>query len=79
MPASFVVSATSSDPPNNPQDPDIVITVPVGGPATVQLCASRNGNGTGRLYTVTATGTDQAGNTDTSTATCTVPHDQGSH
>jgi len=43
----------------------------------VQVRADRNGNGSGRVYTVTALATGVAGNTATATGTCTVPHDQG--
>lgn len=43
----------------------------------LELRAQRNGNGTGREYTVTITATDEAGNTATETAEITVPHDQG--
>jgi hypothetical protein len=58
---------------NEPTDAgDIVIT---GG--VVQVAATRAGSGTGRVYTVTATVTDKAGNKQTATGTCTVPHDQG--
>jgi hypothetical protein len=42
-----------------------------------QLRAQRNGSGTGRVYTLTYTGADEAGNTATCAATVTVPHDQG--
>jgi probable HAF family extracellular repeat protein len=41
------------------------------------LQASRAGNGSGRVYTLTYQGSDVAGNTATCTATVTVPHDQG--
>jgi hypothetical protein len=42
----------------------------------VQLQADRLGTGNGRVYTLNATATDMAGNTVTTTSTCTVPHDQ---
>jgi hypothetical protein len=54
------------------------MVVPDGwGGYAVYLRAERPGNGHGRVYTIRATATDRAGNTATSTATCTVPHDQG--
>lgn len=44
---------------------------------TVQLRAARSGAGAGRIYTLTATASDLAGNRATVVRTCTVPHDQG--
>ena len=43
----------------------------------VQVRAQRLGNGTGRVYTITTQVSDNAGNTASATATCTVPHHQG--
>jgi hypothetical protein len=43
----------------------------------VQLKADRNGNGDGRIYTITITCTDAQGNVASSTVTVTVAHDQG--
>jgi len=74
--ATFQVTGASNE-PSDPKDPDIVITGSGSQPRIVQLRADRLGGGTGRVYTLTATATDQAGNTTTSTATCVVPHDQG--
>jgi hypothetical protein len=64
-PGSFRVTGTK----NPPADGQIVIS---GGPNqfTVRLRADK-----GEIYTLTATATDRAGNTKTSTATCTVSHD----
>src|SRR4030095_4167391 len=42
-----------------------------------QLRSERSGNGTGRIYTISVTCTDQYGNSSTSTTTVTVPHDNG--
>jgi hypothetical protein len=44
---------------------------------SVQLRADRNGNGNGRVYTITFRVKDAAGNTTTLTRQVTVPHDQG--
>ena len=72
--ASFNVTGTSNE-PFDPQNPDIVISS-TGLQRTVQLRAARLGSGSGRMYTLTAVATDTSGNTATSIATCTVPHDQ---
>jgi len=74
-PASFDVTGTSNEPPD-PGEIDIVITGTGLGPRSIQLRAERLGTGTGRIYTLTATATDRAGNSATRTFTCTVPHDQ---
>jgi hypothetical protein len=73
---SFKVSVTSNE-PSDPSAPDFVITPNGTGGYVVQLRADRLGNGNDRIYTVTATGSDVAGNTGTATATCAVPHDRG--
>jgi hypothetical protein len=44
---------------------------------TVDLRAERSGKGSGRIYTITVSGTDASGNTTTSTVTVTVPKSQG--
>ncbi len=74
--AAFAVNATSSEAGADP-DPEVVITGTGLQPRTVQLRAERLGNGPGRVYTITATATDVAGNLATVTAACKVPHDQG--
>ena len=42
-----------------------------------KLRAKREGNGTGRIYTITYTVTDRAGNVTVGTVTIDVPHDKG--
>jgi hypothetical protein len=49
----------------------------VSGPLALQLKASRNGNGSGRVYTITVVCRDASGNTTSATTTVYVPHDQG--
>jgi hypothetical protein len=79
VPGSLHLSVTSNEPSSDPNDPEIVIT-PVGsGGFTVQLQADRLGSGNGRIYTFNATAMDNAGNSATVTATCTVPHDKGAN
>ena len=74
--ASFSVTGTSNEPPN-PGESDIVITGGGLQPCVIQLRAERLGTGTGRIYTLTATASDLAGNTTTVKTTVIVPHDQG--
>jgi hypothetical protein len=74
--ANLQVTAASNE-PTDPNDPDAVVTADGWGGFAVELRAARLGTGSGRVYTLTATTTDFAGNTRTMTASCTVPHDQG--
>lgn len=74
--ASFNLSAISNEPADPNDGPEIVITGAAPGPQTIALRAQRLGTGTGRIYTITATASDIAGNTITQNATCVVPHDQ---
>jgi len=68
---SFTVTAVSSEPQQG-KDPDIVITGS-GTEYVVQLRAFREAKLKGRIYTITASATDGAGNTTIATATVTVP------
>jgi phosphodiester glycosidase len=72
---SFQVNATS----NEPMDPsDVAVTEDEDGGLVVELRAERlGGNKSGRVYNLTVTAQDLAGNEATRTATCTVPHDRG--
>jgi Phosphodiester glycosidase len=64
---------------SSPSSPDDVLVTPDGaGGFVVYLRAERRGNEPKRVYTITATATDRAGNARTATSTCVVPHDQGS-
>ena len=74
-PGSFAVNATS----NEPLDPsDVAVTEDEDGGLVVELRAERSGgNKSGRIYHLTVTAEDLAGNDVTATATCTVPHDNG--
>jgi hypothetical protein len=74
--ASLDVTVSSNE-PADPGDPDAVVTPDGAGGFVVTLRAERNGNGRGRVYTITATAVDLADNVTTNTATCRVPHDQG--
>ena len=72
---SFRVNATS----NEPMDPgDVAVTTDENGGLVVELRAERSGgHKAGRIYQLTVTAQDLAGNAVTGTATCTVPHDMG--
>jgi hypothetical protein len=70
--SAVAVTATSNEPDNGTGDGDVRPDAVIMG-ATVQLRAERAGTGSGRIYTITATADDVAGNTATQTATCTVP------
>ena len=72
----LVVTGLSNE-PNNRVDPAIVISPNGSGGFAVKLMADRLGTATDRVYTLSATASDVAGNVAKATATCTVPHDQG--
>jgi Tol biopolymer transport system component len=66
-----------SNQPARPGESDIVIMSGVAGSRTIDLRADRlGGDSSGRLYTLTATASDVAGNVSTAQAECKVPHDQ---
>ena len=73
-PGSFQVRATS----NEQLDPsDVAVSVDETGGLVLELRATRSGNSeSGRVYQLTVTAQDLAGNEVTKTATCTVPHDR---
>jgi hypothetical protein len=70
---SFHVTGSSNEPSSDPNDPQIVVTPNGSGGFDVQLQADRLGGGSGRVYNLSATAMDKAGNASTVTATCTVP------
>ena len=57
-------------------DGNTVGDIAIGLDANISLRAERAATGTGRIYTITYSTTDASGNTDTESATVTVPHDQ---
>ncbi|NIK78717.1 endo-alpha-N-acetylgalactosaminidase [Paenibacillus castaneae] len=69
----LLTSITSNEPESDEGD----IQANLGSEDTsFSLRATRAGKGTGRVYTITYTITDHAGNQTVATATVTVPHDQ---
>ncbi|HEY3455078.1 MAG TPA: hypothetical protein VGK64_10785, partial [Bryobacteraceae bacterium] len=77
VPDSLNVAGVSNETSSNPNDPEIVVTPDGLGGFTIQLEADRLGSGEGRIYTLTATAMDNAGNSATAISTCMVPHDRG--
>jgi hypothetical protein len=71
--SSVVIAKVTSD-EGSIGDNDIVIAADC---KSVQLRADRNGNGNGRVYTITFRVRDAVGNTFTLLRQVTVPHDQG--
>jgi hypothetical protein len=68
---SGVADATAEGTADEPAAGDVLVD---GG--TVQVRAFRDDEGDGRIYTVTGTVTDAAGNITVGQGVCTVPHDQ---
>lgn len=75
-PGSLQLTVQSNE-PSDPSAPDFLVIPDGSGGLVVELRAERRGSGPGRLYTLTATAKDLADNVQTVSATCTVPHDQG--
>jgi probable HAF family extracellular repeat protein len=77
--AGFLLTSVSSNEPDiraaGDLPGDVQGWVPGLASTTGQLRAERSGSGTGRVYTLTYTGADQAGNVATCEAVVTVPHD----
>jgi hypothetical protein len=70
---SVVISKVTSD-EGTSSSADIIIAANC---KSVQLRSDRNGNGDGRVYTITLRVRDSWGNATTKTTKVTVPHDQG--
>lgn len=72
-----ITNVTSNEPENGLGDGDTAPDWEITGDLTVDLRAERAGNGSGRIYTITVSCTDLAGNTSSSTVEVTVPKSQG--
>jgi hypothetical protein len=68
-----ILSVTSNEPVNGANDGDTAPDWVVVDAHHVRLRAERLGSGTGRVYTITITCTDGAGNQTVKTATVSVP------
>lgn len=77
VPIRKITSVSSNEPENGLGDGDKAPDWKITGDLTVNLRAERSGKGSGRVYTITVTCTDDAENTSTGTTSVTVPHDQG--
>jgi subtilisin-like proprotein convertase family protein len=73
---SCALSVASNEPVNGLGDGDQTPDWIVVNNHTVKLRAERSGTGTGRIYTVTITCTDQAGRSSSQAVTVNVPHSQ---
>ena len=69
-------SVSSNEPINGLGDGNTTPDWIVMSPYSVMLRKERSGLGSGRIYTITVTARDAAGNVATSTVTVTVPHDE---
>lgn len=74
-PVTNVLTVTSNEPVNGTgdgdSDPDWIVI----DNHNIKLRAERAGNGSGRVYTVTITSTDDCGNASSTQTTISVPHD----
>jgi exopolysaccharide biosynthesis protein len=74
-PGSFTITGQSNQ-QSEFNHPMIVVQPDGGDGLIVEVEADRPGNGESRIYTLTATASDVAGNVVTKRAICTVPHDR---
>jgi hypothetical protein len=71
--ASAILSVTSNEPVNGTGDGDTAPDWEIVDAHHLRLRAERAGNGRGRVYTITITAIDRAGNTSVQTVTISVP------
>jgi uncharacterized repeat protein (TIGR01451 family) len=77
-PVVNALSVASNEPVNGLGDGDTAPDWEIIDANHLRLRAERSGTGPGRVYTVTITSTDSAGNSSTKQLFVTVPHDRGS-
>jgi hypothetical protein len=77
-PVTNSLAVTSNEPINGTGDGDTSPDWIILDDHNLQLRAERAGNGTGRIYTITITSTDDCGNVATATTQVLVPHNQTS-
>jgi hypothetical protein len=78
-PTCNITSVSSNEPVNGLGDGDTVPDWEITGSLDVKLRAERAGTGSGRLYTIAVTCSDDSGNSSTKTVGVTVPHGQGNN
>jgi hypothetical protein len=71
-----VTGISSNEPANGTGDGDTEPDWTMAGAHAVSLRAERAGTGSGRIYTITITAKDVAGNASTATTTVAVPHNK---
>ncbi len=76
-PICLISSVSSNEPEKDCGKKDAGPDWEITGDLTVDLRAERCGNGDSRTYTISVTCADGEGNTSSSSAMVTVPHDQG--
>ncbi len=76
-PVTTTLSVTSNETQNGTRDGNSSPDWQVIDDHHVRLRAERSGNGTGRIYTITITSKDAAGNIAMATTTVSVPHNNG--
>ena len=75
-PMLTLISVTSNEPDNGLGDGDTANDIAIQPGGTILLRAERSGKGNGRIYTITYSAQDVAGNITIKTATVTVPHNK---
>lgn len=75
-PTCVITSITSNESPTGKGSGNTSPDYQVTGPLSANLRAERDGNGSGRVYTIAVQCTDHSNNTSQGTTTVTVPHNQ---
>jgi uncharacterized repeat protein (TIGR01451 family) len=76
-PTTCTLSVSINEPINDTGDGDTAPDWEIIDARRILLRAERSGNGTGRIYTITITCSDSAGNSSNRSVTVRVPHSQG--
>ena len=73
---TVALSVSSNEPVNGTGDGNTAPDWQIVNEHLVRLRAERAGNGTGRVYTITITATDSAGESSSADVAVSVPHDR---